>query len=344
MFFYITIFIILALLAYFVKRNNVVFGVSILMLSTIAGLRGVNIGADTHHYYEYFEFIKKTHSGYMEPLWNWLNIAIISVGGNFNVFLFIVSVLTLGLASYVLWKEIKNPQFGLFLYCALYAYCNSFNGMRQYLAISVVLLGYYFLKNTRNIFIFVAIILMAMNIHHSAMLGFLVLPLLYFNFDRWLTVVALVGTFSLGATIFPELDLTFLYGSYAGYAETGFWVRESPIQAMVLALLMNIYMLCILFTSTKSVRENLYFKILHLGILIMNLTFRIEIMARIILYFTIVQIVLIPLYLTDIKAKPLSKLIIEIIILFYFSSIFFKMLILGNSGIYSLYPYVTQIY
>ena len=342
--FYIIIFIILALLSYFVKRNKVVFGVSVLILSTIAGLRGVNIGADTHHYYEYFEFIRKNHSGYMEPLWNWFNITVAGMGGNFNIFLFIVSILTLGLVGYILWKEVKNPQFGLFLYYALYAYCNSFNGMRQYLAISVVLLGYYFLKNTRNIFIFVALMLVAMNIHHSAMLGFLVLPLIYVNFNRWLTVVALVGTFAVGATVFPQIDLSFLYGSYAGYAETGFWVRESPVQAMILALLLDIYMVCILFTSPKNVRENLYFKILLFGILIMNLTFRIEIMARIILYFTIVQIVLIPLYLTDIKAKPLSKLIIEVLMLFYFSSIFFKILIFGNSGVYSLYPYVIQIY
>ena len=342
--FYIIIFIILALLSYLAKRNLAVFSACILVLSAIAGLRGMNIGADTHSYYEYFEFMRKTRHGYMEPLWSWLNLLILNIGGNFNVLLFVVSLLTLGIVGYVLWKEIKNPQFGLFLYYALYAFCNSLNGMRQYLAISVVLLAYYFLKNRRNLLLFVCIILMGMWIHHSALLGFLVFPLIYFNFNRWLTVVALVGTFAVGATVFPQIDLSFLYGSYAGYAETGFWVRESPVQAMILALLMDIYMVCILFTSPKNVRENLYFKILLFGILIMNLTFRIEIMARIILYFTIVQIVLIPLYLTDIKAKPLSKLIIEVLMLFYFSSIFFKILILGNSGVYSLYPYVIQIY
>lgn len=344
MFFYIFIFITLALLSYFVKRNIAVLSASIIALSTIAGLRGINIGADTHAYYEYFEFIKKTHSGYMEPIWNWLNIVLSSIGGNFNVFLFITSVLTLGVAGYVLWKEVKNPQFGLFLYYALYAYCNSFNGMRQYLAISVVLLGYYVLKNTRNIFAFIAVILIAMNIHHSAMLGFLTLPLIYFNFNRWLALGVLIMSFVIGGTVFPDIDLSFLYGSYAKYTETGYWVRESALQSMLLALLMNIYVICMLFTSSRNMRENLYFKIFIFGILIMNLTFRIEIMSRVILYFTIIQIVLIPIYLSNIEAKSLSKLVIKLFLLAYFSSIFFKMLILGNSGIYSIYPYVIQIY
>ena len=89
MIFYSLIFIILAILPLFFKRNLFVLVVSALCLVIIASFRGITIGADTHSYYEYFHIIGGGISrGHMEFFWNQLNILVYSLNMNFNAFLF----------------------------------------------------------------------------------------------------------------------------------------------------------------------------------------------------------------------------------------------------------------
>ncbi|MGN0023736.1 MAG: EpsG family protein [Elusimicrobiaceae bacterium] len=341
--FYIIIFFLLLLLSISAPKNKVIFILCIIALTALAGFRGINIGADTHAYYDYFRSFYKGYSGHMEPLWNCLNFVIAHIGLNFNVFLLLVSAFTLGPIAFVLWKELKNPQFGLFLYYALYAYCNSFNGMRQYLAISWVCLSFYFLYHNKNYKFFITILLSTL-IHYSAIIGLIVFPFKYFNLKNILVYSSLIITLVLGMTIFPKLNLQFLYGHYASYMESSYWIRESVLQTAFLAVLMNIYFICITFTANQKIKNGYYYKILFVGLLIMNLTVQIEMFARIILYFTIIQVLFVPQYLKSMFLSPIQKLFFNLIFLAYFSAIFFKILILGNGGIYSIYPYTTMIY
>lgn len=343
MFFYIIIFIILGLLAFFVKRNAIVLSLCAISLIAIAGFRGFYIGADTHTYYFYFLSLADGYPGYMEPLWNFLNLVISSLNLNFNAFLLLISALTILPITYIFWKELDNPQFALFLYYAIYAYCNSFNGMRQYLAISLVFVAFYFMRHCKALLALLFIVL-ASNIHHSALIGLVLFPLYYVRISRTTILLALLISLALGITIFPTIDMAWIYGKYAGYTENDTFIRESITQTLLLTALYNIFSVFIFFTSNKKLLQDFYMKIFFAGNILLNLTMQLALGSRIILYFSIIQTVLLPLYLKQIHSTQIIRLSIYIGVLCYFTAIFLKILILGNFDQFSIFPYEIMIY
>lgn len=344
MIFYSLIFLILAILPLLFKRNLFILSISALCLVIIASFRGINIGADTHSYYEYFRVIGSSISGgHMEFLWNQLNMFVYTLGMNFNVFLFIVHGIMIYSVVYVAYKELENPQFALFIYYAMYAYCNSFNGMRQYLAVSLVLLSFYFLQNKHWVK-YVIMIVVASLFHHSAIFAFLPLALYKVDLNVKRIIIPLIVALIIGMYVSADIHLDFLFGKYISYTEKEGFLRNNWLQSLTLCLLMNLYFLVLSLTIPKKLFTNMYYKSFFVGMILMNLTIKMTLGARIILYFTFVQIILIPLYFTLLNTSKRQKLLIQVCFILYFTAIFYKILSLGNSGEYSLYPYYMMIY
>ena len=161
---YIAIWIALLVLATARREHRLLLWTVVVGMSLLAGLRDLSIGVDTRPYHEAFTIAQDGRMPPMEPGWGLLNIAVARLGGNFNLLLWIVSITTLGLVTRVATKDSPNPRFSLFIYYSMYAYLNSFNGMRQFLAISIVLWGFHLLYRNK-VWKFLITIGMAMTIH-----------------------------------------------------------------------------------------------------------------------------------------------------------------------------------
>lgn len=331
MWLYIIIWLLLLLASKYPQKK--VFYISLFLLSLLAGLRGNVIGFDTHIYNDIFSWIKEGTNYPIEPSWYYLNKYVGLLGGGFNFFLWVVSFLTLFILGIALVRCSPSPIFSLFLYYSLYAYLNSFNGMRQFLAISLVIAGYTYLPNLKK---FLMCVLVAASFHFSAIFSLFALFYRFLVMKCGIVIIILLISFLLGLVLNDEL-FSLLTGPYAQYLDSDFGYRENLISAVILVIFMDLLFCWCFFTSTGAFKQSIWTKIFFFAIVLINATLQLKLGARVILYFTLVQILYFPNYLNCNIVK--NKLLLKSIVIVYVAIVFMKILILGNLGEYSVYPY-----
>lgn len=307
--------------------------VSLLLLTLLAGLRSSDIGFDTHIYDNIFSWIEEGIHYPIEPGWYYLNKLVGLLGGNFNFFLWIVSFLTLFPLGIAFIRCSPNPMFSLFLYYSLYAYLNSYNGMRQFLAISFVIVGYTYLPHIKK---FIIYILIATSFHFSAIVSLGALLYKKIVMKRSLVIISLLTSFLLGVVLNDDF-FALLAGPYSQYLDSDFGYRDNLTSAVILVVFMDLLFCWCFFTSTESFKQSIWTKIFFFAIILINATLQLKLGARIILYFTLVQILYFPNYFNCNIVK--NKFLLKNIIIIYVAIVFMKILLLGNLGEYSVYPY-----
>ncbi len=334
--FYIIIFLILLFLS-FRKYNKYVYWGTLLFLSAIAGLRNETIGVDTHSYKSIFTWISNGIIYLIEPGWYFLNDWIASIGLSFNVLLWIASLLTLIPLGIVCLRCSVNPQMSLFFYYGLYGYLNSFNQMRQFVAISFVLLAYSYIFRKK---FFLACFLLAVSFHYSSVISLIILYFKRIYLTRSRVIFGVLISFLLGL-ILTDSMFVLLAGPYAGYLDSDAVYRDNFLYTIMLSILMNLLYIFSFSTLEKECRQNLWTKIFFLAIVLLNLTMQLKLGSRIILYFTYSQIIFYPMYFQHNIIK--DKKIVITCILLYTALIFMKILVLGNQSDGSVYPYKTYL-
>ena len=326
----------------FKKNNNLLLWTNILLLSLVAGLRDVNIGTDTRTYYDIFTSIANGNSSYIEIGWQVIN-KISSLIGGFNLMLWIVSMLTLIPVGIISQKYSPNPCLSLFIYYCIYAYFNSFNIMRQILATSLVFLAYmaYYENRIKATVIY---ILVGMTMHLSAILGFAVFFMKYFKLTTLRVLLYSLVTLIIGLII-NDSFLSIILGPYASYltsSEHGY--RDNVISSFILAFIVNFIFFIIFITSKREIKESLWYKLYFVGLLMMNSTFQLVLGTRAIMFFTLLQFIVYPIYFRNNIIK--NKMFVFWIIMLYITAILLKILILGNDyGVEgSIIPYRPFFY
>lgn len=144
-----------------------------LLLSIVAGLRGESIGTDTGSYKSLFLIINGLKPGWagQEFLFRILNLFIGIFTDNPQWFIITSSAITtIGVLIFIRHNS-KFPTLSVFLYIALYYYFFSMNGVRQFLAISLILISIEYALS-RKIFPYIFWMGLAIGFHTSAILGF----------------------------------------------------------------------------------------------------------------------------------------------------------------------------
>lgn len=322
----------------FLKYNKYIYWGTIFSLVMIAGLRSEEIGVDTHTYKNIFGWISDGIIYPIEPAWYLLNRLIAWGEGSFNLLLWITSLLTLIPIGVVSLRCSSTPQMSLFFYYGLYAYINSFNGMRQFVAISFVLLAYSYITQKKK---FWGYLIVASTFHYSAIFSFTAVLVDKISLTKQRIISGIIFSLFIGVFLNNSIFLV-IVGPYAGYLESSEGYRDNFLLAVMMAILMSCLYMCVFFTLRREYKQNLWTKMFFVGIIILNITMRLELGARIILYFTLCQIIFYPMYFRYNIVK--NKKIVILSILLYTSLIFMKILILGNQGDYSVYPYKTILW
>ena len=156
-------------------RNWLIY--SWVILSLIEGLRAFHVGTDTSAYVRMFE--SQAFANY-EIGYKWISIVIHSISTNASVYLLILAALTNGLIIWSIWKMSNNPNVSLFAYISLYYYFNSFNAVRQYIAVGFVLVAFVTLREKKYIKSGIAYLL-AVSFHNTAVVGLLLIPIFILN-------------------------------------------------------------------------------------------------------------------------------------------------------------------
>jgi len=267
-----------------------------------------------------------------------LNKLVSSLGLGYNWLLWLVSILTLVPITRIALRDSSNPHLSLFVYYSMYAYLNSFNGMRQFLAISIVLWAFSTL-NRGKIVKFIAIVLLAMTIHVSAAVAFLAIAIRKIKLNDAVVWLCVAGSWLAGLVIVNDSMLAPFVGKYANYLDQ---IRDNTATAATLAALVSGLFIFIYSSSPKEFKNNYWLKLFFAAIILSNVTIQLVQGARIIIYFTVAQIILYPLH---IASKKSEKDFTTLVIIVYLFAIFMKILVLGNAAdaatmeMRGVYPY-----
>ena len=216
--FFIFYIVYAVLLNYIFSKNstaNVRFDVLVgmfLPLLMLGGLRGDTVGGDLEYYIPYFDEACKASnwkelmdvSGH-EPGYIILTKIIGFFSSNHHFFLFFTILISLIGPFFFIYKFSINPTWSVLLYYLMGFYTNTFNNVRQSIAMSIVFCSYYFLFNKRyKIFIF--LVLLATSFHYSAAVMLLALLVVRMGFS----LKKVVLTFSSGTLAYVVLGSSIL--------------------------------------------------------------------------------------------------------------------------------------
>jgi len=153
----------------------------ILSLAIPAGLRDISVGLDTWSYIRAIQSASFSYSGelfytYFEGGFSLIIKALAYVFNEPHYVILIIALVTNTLIIKTLWafKDKYSFSFSVFLYYSLY-YFESYNILRQYLAMSIIFYGMRFILDRRYV-TFSVLTLLASSIHGAAIIGLLFIP------------------------------------------------------------------------------------------------------------------------------------------------------------------------
>lgn len=139
----------------------------------IAATKALTVGSDTYNYYIAFVNVEslyylRTFAG-TQILWYYFNVFCCEYL-NYDIFQFLCYSIIIYGFFYSFQKESAYPLFSILVFILMYFYFSSFNVMRQYIAISIVLLAYIQLLSRKYV-VFLLFVLLASCFHFSALLA-----------------------------------------------------------------------------------------------------------------------------------------------------------------------------
>ena len=294
-----------------------IFGLLTLMLALRCGQ-----GTDYFSYCQIYTDPNAAGKNY-EIGYTFLNDLARGLGIPFTVFVFIYSLIVMGLLCLLIYQACTNKFMGLFVMYSLY-YLQFFeNSFRQVLAMMLVLLGYW-LAASRNKVLFALIgTALAFTLHTSAIISILFLiPYIYekctklkASVDRHPIIFVLItGLICMGLIAFSCSPLFYgltelLPGSLASRVKL--YIEDSSYSIMSLfSRIVFLGILSVLYAGSRSrvsSAERILFNTYLLGFVIYCALFRFDLIAsRMNAYYKITEIILIPNLISHFSADELK--------------------------------------
>ncbi len=305
-------------------------GILFIILTILIGCRSISVGADTGLFSTVFRgLVKHGYHGYPEPIYAYLNIAIGHFTNNYYVVMFVLAAIFSICCYAAIRRASPLPGYSVFVLFAMYFVFYAMNISRQMTAVSVVFLGYtYLIDNRKVVFIFLTVI--AALIHTSAITALLALALPYVNTKRLdIILMSVAVAFVIGLLLSDSMFQSIgdnIGGDYAKYlhdssGRNGFRNESRLGLAIMLTLFWDALFFFVYLYIIPNLRSNLWLKLYFLAILFVNLTSRMELGIRVVLYFSICQCIVYPMFLKNnkLRFKPAGEIVISLMLMIFFS-------------------------
>lgn len=327
---YCIIFLVLLVNSLLFKNDKLVFWLTILFLAIFIGYRSLNVGNDTYNYYNiYLSNGRNGYHGYPEPLYGILCRLFYLLGFSFSGFQTVLTLITLSLAGYTINKHGPNILFSLFCLFGMYFICYAMNINRQAEACFLILFGYHFLIEKKYI-PFICVVFIAMGLHSISVIVLILIVAHKISLSNVHIFIGLILSFFIGLFLNESLIAGFL-GPYAVLLKDGVHGIRNMSRLGDAILLVSYWMIGFVFflkTSKGDLKNSIYMKIYFLTVLVNNATVSLELGIRVVLLFSIMQIILYPLYIEN---SVFSKSLAIFFVVCYIS-IFFLVFISSNSA------------
>ena len=330
--------IILVLVIYLIthyKTNNKVFSDKIFLMLVfilfffLVGFRSVYMGNDTITYINLFKKCSSVSFKILSEMryekgYLLFNYFLSSFVHNSRVFLIVFSFIFNYIVYRFIKKYSKDYLKSILLYICLLIIYLSMTMFRQYFAMLIVLISYKYAIEQRKI-PFILLIILAISMHSSAIVGLLIYPICNIKFTKkrfiFILLVTMLVTFFLGGML-NKISLIFNY-------DILYEIRHESISVanLLYALVYFIFTIIAMYVKKycKDCGDNIdkYIYLLLFTTVFNIMALRMNVLSRMADYFSIFSIVAIPNVLANIKnfnTRRISNVIL-FIFLFLYSSI-----------------------
>lgn len=343
------------------KKNKKTTGIIFLMLSLftvcyIAGLRNIDVGADVKNYTltlfklyseNNYNFFQVTTSTKIEPLFSLL-ICVSSVFKNINVCLFFIEfacALPIYLFAY---KERENYSLAFIIFIFLITmYARSFNLMRQFIAISVIVYSISFFKRKKYIKT-LALYIVAILFHYSAVTCALIYFIIYIaeireNKQNRKILLFLLITFTIIFVVYIDKILVILPNKYSAYLNSEYAINVFSIASFIKKIFWIVISIILLYQSRKDSdkysNQLQIFLLLLIDIILYFSSMKVGTFGRLGNYFLYVAyFYMIPIIQNAFKQRHFVNCIIIIILCLFW----YNMTVISYD-VDKTYPYVSDI-
>ena len=277
-----------------------------LQLTLLSGLRHWSVGADTTVYAE--SFFNDMQYSFLDAVNNFINIFFGDEKGkdpgyfifvkivqfftdDYQIYLLTIAIIFTFSLGYFIFRNSTEPVFSFLLYSCLFWAFFSITGHRQTLATALCLIGYEFIKK-KKLLPFAVLNVFAFVLHKSSMVFFL----FYFLAHKKVTRTYFAGILLL----FPIIMINRIYYSnlmkfFSGYDEYG--INEAAgtgtfTTIFIIIAFVTFWRLKIIIQNNPQASH--YINAILIGLLLLPLTWVNPSAMRIVQYFSIFLILLIP--------------------------------------------------
>lgn len=168
------------------RKNRKITLILFIFLFLIMALRDSSVGSDISHYLDIYE-----SQVFFDDIWTQFEFGYFafsklcfSLGFSSQLFLAIISFFICVAVYSFITKYSFNPIFSLFLYITIGLFAFSLTGLRQIIAICILLYSISFVVNRKPV-AFILLVLVAATFHKSSMFFLLTYPFSFFRIDTF---------------------------------------------------------------------------------------------------------------------------------------------------------------
>lgn len=285
------------------KILEISYWLQVLILMTLSICRDYSIGNDTEKYVLFYEENNYQYSRF-EPGFIWFMERLHSINSNPRFLILITSVIIFYSYGLTIKRYSKNPSLSLYIiFC--YSFFNfALSGIRESLAIAIILLSLPYLLKQETIK-FILFIGLASLFHITAII-FIFAPLIIrinLNYKTFIACIILsFGLLLLFSKILAyALILVPAYNSYIG----GKYFGETRLASILdLLILIGIFVFCFnIFKDKQKSYNRIFLKLVLSSIIIMFASLEFNLLSRLALYYSFYICIIIPNALSELNAK-----------------------------------------
>ena len=285
--------------------NNVAFlSVAWVLLSLLEGFRSFSVGTDTSAYVSLFKHPRSSLEGGFQLLISLVH----KFSNNPTIFLLVCAFITNGLVLLAI-----NVFLSVYFYVALYYYFISYNALRQYLAVAVLLNAFWYAKQKKWIK-YAIMMLIAVSLHTVAIVGLIYIPIFLGNDEvvsKKKAILIVGGGIAATLSLDSLMELLFrIVPQYKIYVGSSYLTDSGGIQQPIVNTAILLAFICL---STKKAKEKSpYVLPFLLAVILSFLQMKLFSAQRFLWCFDIFSIFLLPSVMLNNRLETKSKTIFNV--------------------------------
>lgn len=265
------------------------------ILMSLSMFRDYSIGNDTIKYVEFYEQSSFDLSRF-EPGFIFLVRVCKAINPDPRFFLCLTSIFIFYSFGITIWRYSKLPSFSLYIiYC--YTFFNfALSGLRESLAISLILLSYPYLIERKN-YKFLLMVAIACSMHVTACIFLLSFVLIRAHVSKRIIFLMFCCGIVLQSLFASVLDYAILlipaYNSYIG----GDYFGDTRLASILdIGVLLCVFFYCWIIYQhlNRNKYDNSFFMLIGFSIVIMIISFQFNLLSRLALYYSFFIAILLP--------------------------------------------------